>query len=209
MLVSTTLPCGMKIQHRLWEVQILIWGTFDGEGDSLWSLTKHFRFSVCLHLFTIPHSSLYFYYQSEKVTPSLLQFVLFDTLLHRGKACSVFAPQEMRRIVWRWQERCCKDICADTRSIVIFSSTGNNLWSYIFPSYLLERLYNEIDWESLKNSQKQKRGGKNETHKNHRLLYQEKDDAQVTEEFDISEGEEKDGKTSGRLWGSSLRGLYK
>lgn len=45
-------------------------------------------------------------------------------------------------------------------TLLFFLLLATTFWSYIFPRYLLERLYNEIDWESLKIFRKQKRGGR-------------------------------------------------
>lgn len=72
------------------------------------------------------------------------------------------------------------------------SSTGNALWSYILPSYLWERLYNEINWESLRKLPKAEKDGETERYENQRLVHPETVDAQVTEEPYMSEGKEKD-----------------
>lgn len=97
------------------------------------------------------------------------------------------------------------------------SSTDNKLWSYIFPSYLLKRLHNEIDWEKKKthiwkSSQKKVVAVVvvgNKRYKDQWLLYQETVDSQVTEEFDISEERKGRKDTSDKLWRNSLRVLYK
>lgn len=84
----------------------------------------------------------------ERQTPSLLAFVLFDTLLHSLHGVHPTGDetdcQEVTRAMLLRYLYWCEEHC-------YLSSTDNKLWSYIFPSYLLKRLHNEIDWEKKKN----------------------------------------------------------
>lgn len=54
----------------------------------------------------------------NRLTPGVLTICF---IRHRGKACTVFAPQEGRRIVRRYQKQSYKDICAYVKLIVTFS----------------------------------------------------------------------------------------
>lgn len=63
------------------------------------------------------------------------------------------------QILRRWQEQCCWDICTDLRSIVIFPLLATIFGVLYYPA-ICWNISNEIDWESLKNSQKQRRWGR-------------------------------------------------
>lgn len=116
---------------------------------------------VCLHRFTIPPSSLYFYERSRKTDASFASSCVAWHAAAQRKGLRGVRPtgdetrcQKVTRTTLLRYLHWCLERC-------YLSSTGIKLRSYILPSYLLERLYNEIDWESLKNSQKQKeRGGR-------------------------------------------------
>lgn len=135
----------------------------------------------------------------------------FDMLLHIGKTCMVFTLQEMRQDCQKVvQRRCCKGICTEMSSIVTFilPATIFGVTVLCSSSYLLECLYNEISWEYVKNSQKQKRGGEMRGIKPLIVVPRDK--------WCICNGDvwhlithEKEGRKSCNLWGSSLKGLYK
>lgn len=135
---------------------------------------------------------------------SCFLLILVDTLSHRRKAWIVFAPTGEERLSEGDKNNAVEIFVLISGALLSFLYC-NKRWSYSPASCW--NISNEIDWDSLKNSQEVKK--KTMRYENHWVLIPETEDRKVTVEFAISERKEQDRKTSGILWRSSLRVLYK